>query len=241
MARCSTRREVFLKKNTKHKPAGNMTAEEIKKLVFHLDGLKYSFQMARLVSKRIRETLDEIAKDHPDKYTEEQITSGLLDAWTIIDICHRVRSIVQGMPGLARKLPEIQIYLRKTDHVEGLRNYVQHFRSEISNIPLESNPLWGALSWTPTGDKTSSFLIFSGNLASGVTVTARSLTFDTRNSQFLGELKLLANGMETDLFYVLNQLSKLKICISEWLNKHEKPKIKLVKGKTLVLSIRHQK
>jgi hypothetical protein len=229
---------VFLK-NTKHKPAENMTAEEIKKLVFHLDGLKYSFQMASLVSKRIRETLDGIAKDHPDKYTEEQITSGLLDAWTLIDVCHRTREIIQGMPGLSRKLAGIQIFLRETEQIENLRNYIQHFRNGISNIPLESNPLWGALSWTPTNDNKCSFLIISGNLVGGV--TARSLTYDTRNSQFLGELKLLANGIDIDLIAVSEHLNKLKACISEWLDQLTQPKIERVKLRTLVFSFHQPK
>jgi hypothetical protein len=104
----------------------NMTPEEIKKLVFYLDGLRYSFQMASLVSRRIRETLDEIASNYPDNYTEEQITSGLLDAWTLVDICHRVRELVQQTPKLSQNQPGIQIFLRGTGQVENLRHYVQH-------------------------------------------------------------------------------------------------------------------
>ena len=216
-----------------------MTGVELKKLVFYLDGLRYSFQMANLVSRRLRETLDEIARNHPDKYTEEEVTSGLLDAWTLIDICHRIRKLVQGMPRLSRKLPDIQIFLRETEQIENLRHYVQHLNSGIPKIPLESNPLWGVLSWTPTNDNMTCFSIFSGNLVGGV--TGHSLTFDVHNCKFVSKLKLLVNGIETDLVSVSEQLIKLKICISEWLTELEQPKIEQMKGKTIVLSYQYRK
>lgn len=217
----------------------NMTPVEIKKLVFYLDGLRYSFQMANLASRRIRETLDEIARNYPDNYTEEQVTSGLLDAWTLIDICHRVRELVQQTPRLSQNLPGIQIFLRGTGQVENLRHYVQHLRSGIPNIPVQSNPLWGVLSWTPTNDKSVCYTIFSGNLVGGV--YGNTLTLDTHNLQFIAEMKLLADGIEIDLSSILEHLKKVKNCISEWLEQLQQPKIQQVKGKTVVLSFQYQK
>lgn len=210
-----------------------MTAEEIKKLVFYLDGLRYSFQMANLVSRRIRETLDEIARGHSkEEYTEEQITSGLLDAWTLVDVCYRVRELVQQTPGLSQKLPGIQVFIRRTEQIENLRHYVQHLRSGIPNIPIQSNPLWGVLSWAPTNDKTVCYTIFSGNLVGGV--SGHTLSLDTHNFQFAAEIRLLAGNIEIDLNSISEQLSKLKICISDWIDKQ--PHFKRGKGKTMVLS-----
>ena len=210
-----------------------MTPEEAKKLVFSLDGLRYSFQMANLVSHRFRETLDDIARYHSkNEYTEEQITSGLLDAWTLVDICHRVRELVQQTPGLSQKLSDIQIFLRGTEQIKNLRHYVQHLRSGIPDIPIQSNPLWGVLSWTPTNDKAVCYTIFSGNLVGGV--SGNSLTFDAHKFQFVAEVKLLADGIEIDLNSISEKLSKLKICISDWIDKQ--PHIKRVGGKTMVLS-----
>jgi hypothetical protein len=216
----------------------SMTPEEIKKLVFYLDGLRYSFQMANLVSRRIRETLDEITRNYPDNYTEEQITSGLLDAWTLVDICYRVRELIQQTPRLSQNLPGIQIFLRGTEQVENLRHYVQHLRSGIPNIPVQSNPLWGVLSWTPTDDKTVCYTIFSGNFVGGV--YGNTLTLDTHNLKFTAEMKLTADGIEIDLNAILEQLKKVKTCISEWLEQLQQPKIQQVKGKTMVLSFQYQ-
>jgi hypothetical protein len=216
----------------------SMTPEEIKKLVFYLDGLRYSFQMANLVSRRIRETLDEITRNYPGSYTEEQVTSGLLDAWTMIDICHRVRGIVQGMPGLSRNLPDIQIFLRGTEHIENLRDYVQHFRNGISKIPLDSNPLWGVLSWTTTNNQKTCYVIFSGNPVPNV--YGHSLLFNKNIDQFPIETKLAANNIEVNLNRLAEQLEKVKNCISEWLDQLQRPKIQRVKGKTIVLSFQYQ-
>jgi hypothetical protein len=210
-----------------------MTEKELKNLVFYLDGLRYSFQMASLTSRRIKGTLDEIARCHSKgEYTEEQITSGLLDAWTLVDVCHRVRELVQQTPGLSQKLPGIQVFLRTTGQIENLRHYVQHLRSGIPNIPTQSNPLWGVLSWTPSYDKTVCYTIFTGNLVGGV--SGHSLSLDTHNFQFAGELNLLADGIDVDLNSISEQLGKLKTCISEWID--QQPHFKRDKGKTMVLS-----
>jgi hypothetical protein len=218
----------------------DMTAQELKKVVFYLDGLKYSFQMGNLVSRRIRETLDEIARCYSkDEYTEEQITSVLLDAWTLVDVCFRVRELVQQTPGLSSKLPGLQIFLRGTKSVYQLRNYVQHFRSGIPKIPNLSNPIWGSVSWTPTNDKTTCFTIFSGNLVGGV--SANTLTLDTHNSQFTAETKLLADGIEIDLNSISEQMKKVKTCISEWIDQQPYFKRGNGKGKTLVFSFRYIK
>jgi hypothetical protein len=208
-----------------------MTEADLKKLVFYLDGLRYSFQTANLATARLRETLDEIARLYSkEEYTENQITSCLLDAWTLVDICHRVRELVQQVPGLPQKLPSIQIFLRITEHIENLRNYVQHFRSGIPNIPLQSNPLWGVLSWTSTNDKTICYTIFSGNLTPGV--SGYSLPLDTHSSKFVDSIKLVANGVEVDFDIISEQLDKIKKCISEWLD--QLPNIQRAKGKTMI-------
>jgi hypothetical protein len=209
-----------------------MTEAERKKLVFYLDGLRYSFQMANLATARLRETLDEIAQCYSkDEYTENQITSCLLDAWTFVDICHRVRGLVQQVPGLSKKLPCIQLFLRGTEHIDNLRNYVQHFRRGIPNIPPQSNPLWGVLSWTPTNDKTVCYTIFSGNLTPGV--SGYSLSLDTYSSKFVDSIKLVANGIEVDFGIISEQLDRIKKCISEWLD--QLPNVQRTKGKTMIM------
>ena len=212
-----------------------MTNEEIKKFIFYLDGLKYSFQMAGLAFERLKNTLDEIAKHHSaGEYTENHITSSLLDAWTLVDTCHRIRSLVQQTPGLSPKIPGIQVFLRGTQEVDNLRNYVQHFRSGIPKIPLQSYPLWGVLSWIPSHDKTICYTIVSGNMVGGV--SAPSIPFDLGHWRFTAKIILFANGMEVDLCEIAAKMTKVQNCIIEWLD--QQSNIKRSKGKTIVTAYR---
>jgi hypothetical protein len=212
-----------------------MTEVERKKLVFYLDGLRYSFQMADLVFERLKQTLDQIAQSHSkNEHSEEQVTSVLLDSWTLVDICHRVRELVQQLPRLSHRLPSIQIFLRDTERVEALRHYVQHFRSGIPDIPFQSNPLWGVLSWTPTNNRSICYTILSGNLTAGT--LGNSLELDTNKFEFCEEIRLTANGIAVNLLFVYQRLGKIKRGISEELDKLQNPRVKTVKGKTIVLS-----
>ena|SRR6266550_7760874 len=82
----------------------------IRDLFFYIDGLRYSFEMAKLALSRLRETLEEIASKHDNQkgFKAEEI-SAFLDAWVVVDMCHRVRELVQQTPGLSQKEPQIQI------------------------------------------------------------------------------------------------------------------------------------
>jgi hypothetical protein len=75
-----------------------------------------------------------------------------MDAWTIIDSTHRLRQLLTSMPGLSHRLPEIQIYNRKTKIAEDLRHYVQHLTGDIITVATIGVPLWGILTWRTKDD-----------------------------------------------------------------------------------------
>src|SRR5207245_381602 len=113
-----------------------------------------------------------------ESITKEHIAA-FLDAWVIVDMCHRTREIIQQIPKLPQKAYEIQIFLKSTIEIEKLRNHVQHFRNGIHTIPDKTYPLWGSLSWHPTqGVKANvqrCYLIVAGNLVPGVEAPSCSL------------------------------------------------------------------
>src|SRR5438132_13426895 len=121
-----------------------MTPEEIRRAALYLDGLRYSLSMADIAVSRLQPTLDEIARLHDAKQdAETQVSSALLDAWSLVDMCHRARELVQSTPTLPHRLPGIQVFLRATSQIEDLRNYVQHFRSRIHDS-ADRKPRWPA-------------------------------------------------------------------------------------------------
>ena len=196
-----------------------MTQEEIRRIQLYFDGLRYSFSMAEVAARRLPATLDEVARSDESKEDKEtEVASALLDAWSIIDMCHRVRELVQGTPRLASKLPGIQVFLRATAHIEDLRHYVQHFRQGIPGVPASWSPLWGSLSWIPTHNPNTCYTIFPGCLSYGL--AASSITYDTYQLRFTTEIILSTGVASADLLAIAACMSKLRGSLIEWLDQH---------------------
>jgi hypothetical protein len=208
-----------------------MTLEEERRVKFYWDGLRYSFAMAAMASNRLKQTLDLIAcRQETQEDCEQEIVSALLDSWTVVDMCHRVRELVQQTPGLSPKLPGVQVFLRATEPVEKLRHHVQHFRSGIPKLPHETNPLWGGLSWASSQDQTKCYTILSGQLVPGVNTP--SCSYDTHKSCFAQEIVLFAGGAMLELSSVTDSLMVLQQFLIDQIDKN--PNFKRIEGKTIV-------
>ncbi|EEF63360.1 hypothetical protein [Pedosphaera parvula] len=208
-----------------------LTPEQSRRTIFYLDGLRYSFAMADVAFCRLIPTLDLIAsRQTTGEDCENEIISALLDAWTIVDMCHRARELVQQTPSLSPKLPGIQIFLRMTEAVEKLRHHVQHFRSGIPSLPQDTNPLWGALSWVSSEDRAKCYTIVSGNLVPGV--TAPTCSYDTHECRFAQKAMLFSGGSMVDLADIIDRLATLKNCLLEWIETN--PYFTRAEGKTVV-------
>jgi len=192
--------------------------DQVRNTVLFIDGLRYSVSMAEIAARRLRATLDEVAVRHASSQrTEEQVVSALLDAWAVIDMCHRARVIVQRLP---QKLPGFQVFLRSTSHVERLRHYVQHFHTRIPKIPSSWTPLWGALCWVPTHEPSTCYTIFPGNLLAGI--QAPTIAYDTHELRFAAQIVLYAGTDHADLPCIATQMQKLRCCLVDWIEKHPK-------------------
>lgn len=118
-----------------------------RKLLFFLDGLRYSFEVAFQNHEILRKTLNEIEQADQQAPEDDQVVRAIASAWILIDVSHRIRELVQTVPGLKQKLPRLQLFIKNTKNVETLRNYVQHLRTGITDLPTPSTPLWGVISW----------------------------------------------------------------------------------------------
>jgi len=192
--------------------------DEVRKTVLYLDGIRYSVDMAELAARRLRTTLDEVAVRHAStQQAEDQVVTALLDAWALIDMCHRARELAQKV---SQKLPGVQVFLRSTSHVERLRHYVQHFHTRIPKIPSSWTPLWGALSWVPTHEPSTCYTIFTGNLLDGL--QAPSIAYDTHELRFASQIVLYVGPDQADLPSIATQMCKLRDCLLSWIEKHPK-------------------
>lgn len=119
-----------------------------RKQMLFLDGIRIAAEIVDLTYSRLVETLCRLAdKDSAASRRNSTIISAIQDTWSIIDSVHRLRSLLQHMPYLKQKASGLQVFYRATSNVEKLRNIVQHLDSEIDNLVLRNEPVWGTIQW----------------------------------------------------------------------------------------------
>ena len=116
--------------------------------VLHLDGIRISVEMAEVAAERLLASLHKASDGSISAEVVRQIVPmAMLDAWVIVECIHRVRELLEHMPGLKQKDPVIQLFYRKTLEAKRMRNFVQHLKGEIGKVATRELPLWGVLSW----------------------------------------------------------------------------------------------
>jgi hypothetical protein len=196
-----------------------MGVPDLKMLAFFLDGLRYSLRMGAVAARRLPKTLETVAHAcRSGTHDENQVVSALLDAWTMIDMCHRLRELVQQTPGLPQKTPAVQLFLRKTASIGDLRNHVQHFRSGIGHNHNPTAPLWGTLAWVPECDPITCYSIFTGNYVDGLQV--HSISYDTNNFCFTSTIELRTEVATVDLPSIWTATESLEDELRRWAEAH---------------------
>lgn len=122
-----------------------------RKQVLFFDGIRYSVEMVDLAYNRLRATAFEFSKNRDSEQAAPTLlfTSAMLDAWSIIDSTHRLRELLEKMPGFAKKNQNVDYrkFRESTSKVEDLRHAVQHLRGSINPLVEKNLPVWGVLSW----------------------------------------------------------------------------------------------
>jgi len=169
--------------------------------VLYLDGIRYCFEAFELISLRLARTLHTIGQrdDNADPLAP-QIVEATTDAWSVIDITHRLRELLQQAPKLKKNDPQLQLFLRRSGSVEELRHYFQHCRTEIHSFAERGMPLWGTLSWIFGGDSSelpANHLIVPGTFFDDC--RAMGCTFDFQEHRYTERVVLHAGPKRIDL------------------------------------------
>lgn len=128
-------------------PLRRLPAALDRKQTLFLDGIRYSAEMADLAHVRVQHTLHRLAMSSKD--SEENsgnldhlaVLSAMQDAWAIVDSLHRLRGLLQQMPGIKQNTPNMRVFRQQTDKVEDLRNGVQHLNQQIHKLVSQSDRL----------------------------------------------------------------------------------------------------
>jgi len=186
--------------------------------VLYLDGIRYCLHIFDISQTRLVNALKMLSSD-PDATAQasEHIASAVSDAWTMIDSAHRLRELLSQAPGLKKNEPALQIFLRRTQDIEDLRHFYQHFRNEIDSFASTGMPLWGTLSWihtdVETGENTN-FTIVPGTFFSGASVY--SCTIDTMEMKYIQRAAFYAGSAMVDLAVLSEQVEQFVTWYCEW-------------------------
>jgi hypothetical protein len=184
--------------------------------VLVVDALRYSLLLERKAYAALARVLRAIEKRdgagaHP---SEAQALSAIANAWHIIDVVHRVRGLLVNVPGLSKKAPEVQVFLRHTAATEDFRNIYQHLGSEIARICGTTNPIMGVVSWA-TRNPRKSMTVFVGTGADEIEV--HTVALDTWKGEFAQGLLFSAGGKDIELDRIHFRCRQTSRYLDAWL------------------------
>lgn len=195
-----------------------MTKERRRQVVFCFDTLSLSFGMAQVCSARLRRSLQDIEEKNRDgdEY-EDLLDSAFLDAWSIVDLCHRIRRVIKSVPGIKQSETWLQSFVRSTVGVEEARNHVQHIDSGLPQLPEKWTPVMGTLSWASFLDPLTCWTTMLGSLEDGI--TNNSVSFDTIKGEFSREVELTVGEHKLPLMAICDRIARLREHLADWVKR----------------------
>lgn len=143
------------KKRSEGKRASVQQGQPTWRLAFYLEGLFYAFEMESIVLKRLKGGLQRLQRRFQTKTSLHPATVyPLLDAWSYVDVIHRLRELLRQVPKLKTRDAAVRSFLDETASADHLGRYVQHMRRQTGTTPGPAGPLWGALSWVDSDGDT---------------------------------------------------------------------------------------
>lgn len=195
----------------------NEPTQSIRNMTLFLDAMNYSFQMVLFQKEDVDRILPILEKTESIEGEYETYAIRLIQTlWGIIDTGHRVRELVQQIPGLKKNSPEIQLFIRNTRSVEELRHYIQHLRHGIHALPEKSSPLWGVISWVSKSYEETCFTLLTG---SAPDISVHTCSYDTCKNEFAQRLILSVNKHTVEIYQLVEQIDCLKGFILKWAEK----------------------
>lgn len=190
---------------------------ENRKQIFVLDALRYSLLGERRAYARVvRLSRSMEGRPFPARPRESTALAALGSAWQMVDIVYRARGLIRQVKGMSQRSPQVQLFMRETARVEGLRNFFQHLNSSIAGLTAKSYPIMGVLSWVGR-DPMMSYSISIGHWTKDT--EAHTLAVDTWKNTFVVPLQLDAATTSLNLAAVHEHSIRISAFVERWLNK----------------------
>jgi hypothetical protein len=190
------------------------------------DGLHYSFEFLKYNYSLLYESCVGIRND------QKNIISALSQCWSFIDAVHRIREIVQALPGLSKNSNELKRFLKTTEIAEAYRHYIQHLRGELSKKEINSFPVWGSLGWVDLDDPDRSYLVIIG---AQIERTSHSgCVFDKWAGKWVSKVCLGVDGKSFNFDPIYEECMKFREFIMPWITSNYEPGIKVTEKLTVI-------
>ena len=117
--------------------------------VLFLDGIRHAGEIATLAMTRLRCTLTTIANEaHDVEMADGLYTSAFLDAWALVDVIDRFRTLWSQLPGRQRPVTQSSpSFAEIAQPVRNLRNVADHLAQRADYVVAHRGSALGVLSW----------------------------------------------------------------------------------------------
>lgn len=118
--------------------------------VLFLDGIRHAAEIASFAHRRLQATLTQLAVgEHEGAKADNLYTSAFLDAWSLVDVIDRFRTLWKLLPYStpAAPLPGTKSFAEITQSIRDLRNVSDHLGQRADYVVAQKGTALGVLSW----------------------------------------------------------------------------------------------
>lgn len=187
-----------------------MATGPTREIVHFADAMRMSVELAGYLESDIHRHVEELE----DGGNRESLVRAIGALWSLVDVTNRLRDLIQEAPKLRKRQPAVQLFLRNTTNVGGLRNYIQHLRREIHKLPSNCTPIWGVLGWVSPADPNMSFTAVTGSPHPQISVY--TIALDTQEMRFAQTLMLSVNNVLIDVPPLMIEIRRIAGVVEEW-------------------------
>lgn len=182
-----------------------------RKEVFRIEAARYSFEIIQACFQDLYTSLQAIEQGDT---SSSQAIMAFRNAWQVIDYAHRYCTLLSQVRNLKHKDARYKTIERCQEKVGKARNYIQHLTTSIPNIPDESYPILGTLSWS-SDSRRKSITLAIGSLPKGTQL--HSLALDTKEFVFSSGVFIHFDSFNINLEKTVTQIKQGHTYLCEWL------------------------
>ena len=132
---------------------GSLDRKPEEKFLLLFEAAKRSLLTSDILLKRIKVQLKDFESSIDNNVDlGDKIAMPLIEVSALVDYSNRFYSIVDALPLIRKKAPEIERLRTSMKNVIEIRNYLQHMRGDLSSNKQIKYSILGSLSWIGSGN-----------------------------------------------------------------------------------------